>query len=212
MNAEVKRKRFVTTAEMPKLVEQIQLVPNVFHRVALWTYILTGRRKNEVLRLRWLDYNRKEQLVTWRIKGGRTETTPISGFNAQLIEALPRYSGNPYVFVGKIAKRPIADLRYWWDEVREKAGLEDVRIHDLRHTLVSWVSATGKTSALIASIVGHQDERTTQRYLHFEDAPLKQALDDHATRVRKLVDAEAQKREAAKAASTEVIDVQASEP
>lgn len=182
---EVKRERFVTKDEMPALIEAIDEVPNVFAKAALWLYLLTGLRKNEVLKLRWEHIDLKQRtLYLPTTKAGRSHHLPLSPPAVELLAALPRICANPWVICGKNDKSHMVDLRYYWDDVREEAGLTDVRIHDLRHTIASWLVSSGTSLALIGRVLNHSQARTTQRYAHFEAAPVAKVLDDHARALR----------------------------
>jgi integrase len=218
-NPEAPRSRYVTKAEMPTLITEIQAIDNLWHRVALWTYLLTGRRKAEVLRLRWTDFDPTEQTLRFTLKGGAVKVMPISDFNAQLITGLPRLLGNPYIFCGKAHKKPVADVRYHWDKIRGRVTskdlkvwqsavraaeadnkpppakpehdlanpFHDVRLHDLRHTLASWVVSSGKTLELVGAILGHTQAKTTKRYAHLMRDPVIGALNEHADALRALM-------------------------
>ena len=62
-----------------------------------------------------------------------------------------------------------------WRIVRKMAGLEDVRLHDLRHSFASIAVSSGASLPIIGALLGHTDAATTQRYAHLHDDPLKAA-------------------------------------
>jgi integrase len=92
-----------------------------------------------------------------------------------LLEVLPRVADNPYVIVGKKEKARLTDLQHPWRRIRKAAGLEDVRIHDLRHTFASGGFLVGEGLAMIGKLLGHTQVQTTARYAHLASDPIKQA-------------------------------------
>jgi len=91
---------------------------------------------------------------------------------------LPRMKGSAFVFPaeGDLKKHYVGTPKVWL-KVREAAKLDDVRLHDLRHTFASFGAAGGLSLPLIAAILGHKDVKTTQQYAHLADSPVKAAAD-----------------------------------
>jgi integrase len=92
-----------------------------------------------------------------------------------LLKALPHLTGNPYVIVGKKKKTHLTDLQHPWRRIRKAAKLNDVRIHDLRHTFASGGLLVGEGLAMIGKLLGHTQVQTTARYAHLASDPVKQA-------------------------------------
>jgi len=91
------------------------------------------------------------------------------------LEALPRVKDNSHVIVGKKEKTHLTDLQHPWRRIRKAAGLDDVRIHDLRHTFASGGLLVGEGLAMIGKLLGHTQVQTTARYAHLAADPVKQA-------------------------------------
>ena len=91
---------------------------------------------------------------------------------------MPRVDDNPYVIVGQKTGKYLINLQKPWRRVRKAAGLDDVRIHDLRHSFASFAIGAGVPLALIGGLLGHRSVQTTARYAHLANDPLK-----HATNV-----------------------------
>ena len=72
---------------------------------------------------------------------------------------------------------PEGELRWFWDSIREAAGLPDVRIHDLRHSFASYLASSGASLPLIGAMLGHTNPATTARYAHLLDDPKRKAAD-----------------------------------
>jgi integrase len=105
---------------------------------------------------------------------------PISERVIAVLSALPRVEDNPHVIPGLRAGRPLDDLKKPWQRIRERAGLPDVRIHDLRRTAGSHMAQQGVPLHLIARILNHKDPSTTAIYAHFQQRHESEALSRYA--------------------------------
>ncbi len=137
--------------------------------------MLTGARRREIANLAWseVDLNRGHiKLPRHRSKTGE-KTIPLSSHAAAILAARPRKGA--YVFCSpKCPDRPAQELQKAWQRVRAKAGLPDVRLHDLRHSYASFAVADGASLSLIGKALGHTQISTTERYAHLGDDPVKQ--------------------------------------
>ena len=95
----------------------------------------------------------------------------------ELLSNLPKVKNNPYVLPGSKEGTHFVGLTKAWHRVRKLAGLDDVRIHDLRHSFASVGAAGGDSLYMIGKLLGHSQATTTQRYAHLADDPLKAAAD-----------------------------------
>jgi integrase len=174
------RERFLTTAELSRLGEALRdverermLSPHAAAAVRL--LLLTGARLSEILTLRWdqVDFD----LGLLRLPRSKTGAKSIylTKAAAKILKALPRVNDNPYVIVGDKPGAHLVNLQKPWSRVRARAGLDDVRLHDLRHSYAS-VGATGGLSLLfVGKLLGHTQPSTTQRYAHLAEDPVRQA-------------------------------------
>ena len=103
-----------------------------------------------------------------------------------ILARLPRLAGNPYCFAGGRSDHtnkgsgegaPIKDLMGPWSHIRQRAGLDGVRVHDLRHSFASVAAARGGSLLLIGKLVGHRNAATTARYAHLTADPAQQLND-----------------------------------
>jgi len=83
-----------------------------------------------------------------------------------LLAGLPRDDGNPWVIAGRKAGSHLTDLQHPWRRIRERAGLPDVRIHDLRHSFASRALAPGEGLPMTGRLLGHTQVQMTARYAH----------------------------------------------
>jgi integrase len=142
---------------------------------------MLGTRNSELLAMRWahIDANAR----TWRIpvtRAGNTHLLPLPGPAMAILEALPSRAKSEWVFPGDGVSGHIAKPAKAWQRTRIRAGIADVRIHDLRHTLASWLVAQGFSLPLIGRALNHTQMATTARYAHLALDPVRAALEQTA--------------------------------
>ena len=101
----------------------------------------------------------------------------------EILRGLPRVPGNPYVIIGKMEGAYLSDLQHPWRRLRAAAGLDGVRIHDLRHTFASGGLAVGEGLSMIGKLLGHTQIQTTARYAHLASDPMKTAANKISDRL-----------------------------
>jgi integrase len=181
---EEKRARFVSHDEMPRLAAAIRAEPNVYIRAAMLLYLLTGFRKSELLRARWEDVDLERGVWTLpTTKAGREHRLPLAPPAVRILRELPREAGNPFVFCGSRAGSHIMKIDGAWNRIRTAAQVEDVRLHDLRRTVGSWLAQGGASLPLIGNVLNHTTPSATAIYARFSDQSARRALEDHAEAV-----------------------------
>ena len=165
------RERFLTDEEFRRLgrvLDEAQTRRGVsVHEVAaIRRRLLTGCRKGEILSLRWdeVDLEAKELRLADSKTGPRTIV--LSPEAAEVLAAVPRVAGNPFVIPGKVRGAHMRNLNDPWDLISERAGLEDARIHDCRHSYASGALALGESLPMIGRLLGHTQVETAARYAH----------------------------------------------
>ena len=181
---EHKRDRWVSPEELPRLAQAIDAEANVYVRMALWLYLLTGVRKSELLVAQWddIDWQRQELRLS-ETKAGRVHYVPLSAPAMAILRDLPRLEGNPQILPGHIHGRSLVNINKPWTRVRKGAGVEDVRLHDLRRTVGSWLAQSGNSLHLIGRVLNHSNQSTTAVYARFGQDHVRQALEEHAARL-----------------------------
>lgn len=142
---------------------------------AIRLLLLTGARLREILNLRWDEADLQRGILF--LSDSKTGRKPIvlSAAAIAVIEDLPRIGA--YVIAGQDPEKPRADLQRPWALVAGRAGLEGVRLHDLRHTFASIGAGGGMGLPIIGALLGHKQTSTTQRYAHLDAHPLRRAAD-----------------------------------
>ena len=133
---------------------------------ALRLLMLTGCRLNEILTLRWDDIDRTAG--EFRLRDGKTgaRMVPLTPTAETVLAGLARVPANPWVIVGKQPGTHLSTITADWYRLRAHAGLDDVRIHDLRHSYASRALAAGESLSMIGKLLGHADIQSTARYAH----------------------------------------------
>jgi integrase len=188
---ENKRERFLSPAELERLGEALRQSEGAQHPSALLAIrllALTGMRRGEVLTLKWgyVDFD-KGLLLLPDSKTGR-KPVPVAAPALKLLSEAPRMEGNPYVCFGVRPASSFVGLQKVWERVRSLAGLDEVRMHDLRHTYASFGAAAGLNLFLIGKILGHSQASTTQRYAHLADDPVRAASDSISAEISASLD------------------------
>jgi integrase len=170
------RERFLTSNELSRLGDALAQCETRFGPYAsgaIRLLCLTGARLNEVLALRWqeVDFERGLALLP-DSKTGR-KIVQLSAPALAVLDSLPRLDGCLYVIAGMAGRR--ADLQRPWAFVKESAGLEGVRLHDLRHSFASIGAGASLGLPMIGKLLGHTQAATTHRYAHLGDDPLRRA-------------------------------------
>ncbi|MDE0174883.1 MAG: site-specific integrase [Defluviicoccus sp.] len=171
------RERFLSDAEIRGLSRVLAACADESPRqvAAIRLLLLTGCRKSELLTLRWSDY-REGRLFLRDSKTG-PRTVWLSQPARDILDRIERTGA--WVFPSPRAGRPRSTDwldNFWW-RIRTEAGLDDVRLHDLRHTHASVALRLGETVLAIGRLLGHADPETTLKYTHAADATVMQAAE-----------------------------------
>lgn len=177
---EEKRTRFLSVEEVTRLGQALVQAEqrkehSVFVVAAFRLLILTGARLGEILSLRWEYVDTDHSCL--RLPDSKTgkKVVYLNEPALTILRQLPRLAGNPSVLPGARSGKPLVTLQKAWGDIRETAGLPDVRIHDLRHSFASVGAGAGLGLPIIGALLGHRQADTTQRYAHVANDPLKSA-------------------------------------
>jgi len=178
---EEKRERYLTNAEVARLWQVLnsdaamaKASPSAIAAIKL--LLLTGRRLNEILGLRWEWVDLEVKLLRLPdTKNGALLVSLGDAAVAVLLDLKANADDHPYVIPGAIEGKPLVNLQKPWRALRAMAKLDDVRIHDLRHTYASIGAGLGMSLPLLGRLLGHTQAATTSRYAHLAQDPVREA-------------------------------------
>ena len=172
------RQRFLSEPEAFRLLEAVGQSNNPVLGSIVAFLLLTGARKREVLDARWdcVDWNRS----IWKIpisKSGRARYVPLSDTALVLLRQrqLQSVEGCEYIFANPTSGMPYRCITNAWSTARRRAGMKDLRIHDLRHSFASFLINNGRSLYEVQRILGHSSARMTERYAHLAHDTLLEA-------------------------------------
>ena len=167
--------RFLTPEEYRRLARVLgrHEANRPLHVAALRLLLLTGCRKSEILTLQWRSY-REGRLHLPDSKTG-PRTVWLCEAARGVLDCLPRSSGWVFPVAGR--RTPWLWLDYFWRGVREEAGLQDVRLHDTRHSYASIALLGGESVRAVGRLLGHEKAATTLKYAHLSDATVREAVE-----------------------------------
>ena len=171
--------RFLSAPEMARLAVALEaetkITQNPFAAAAIKLLLLTGCRRSEILGLQWqhVDFDRR----CLRLPDSKTGAKVVF-LNApalEILKTLPHVEQNPYVIAGARKDGPLIGIDKIWFRIRKNAGLQNVRLHDLRHSFASVGAVGGISLPIIGALLGHKHTTTTARYAHLSADPLRAA-------------------------------------
>ena len=168
---EHRRERFLSPDEyrqLNRVLDEAEADGSVFPTAvpAIRLLLLTGCRKNEIVTLRWDDVDRTAGELRLRDSKTGARRVPLTPAVEWLLERIPRIEGNPWIVTGQNPGDHLKNLDAIWLRLRKRAGLEDIRIHDCRHSYASRALALGEGIPVISELLGHRKFSTTARYAH----------------------------------------------
>ena len=177
---ETPRERFLTQDEIVNLEKVLadaerknEVSPSVIH--ALRVLLMTGARLQEVLTMKWEYVDFEEGKINLPDSKSGKKTIWLSDKARDYIDAIPHKRGNPFVFPGQRTGSRLVNLQKPWRKLREIAEIEDVRIHDLRHTYASLAVSQNLSLPIVGKLLGHKSAKSTERYAHLYDEVMKDA-------------------------------------
>ena len=176
---EKSRDRFIQSDEMPKFFKALGEETSIATRDYILLSLLTGARRSNVLAMRWNEVNFDR--TTWTIpltKNGESHTIPLVPAAVDILKIIQEKNTNnsPWVFPGSGATGHLVETKKPWKRILSKAGIKDLRIHDLRRSLGSWQAATGANLSIIGKTLAHKNVSTTAIYARLSIDPVRESM------------------------------------
>ncbi len=177
-NRQRKLTRFLSTEELTRLHRVLDAQTRNGDRQQadiVRLLLLTGCRKGEIMGLRWSEVH--DGMLALKDSKTGPRTVPIGSGARAILDRQPRRAG-PFVFPSPHdpARPRCHDLKLWY-RVRREAGIEDVRLHDLRHTMASHAVMNGVPVPVVSRLLGHSNVQMTLRYAHLADRDIEKAAE-----------------------------------
>ncbi len=186
---ETARERFLSKDEITSLAAALDAATDTRAADIIRMCMLTGARLGEVRQARFEQFNLEH--LSWSkpptmTKQRRVHRVPISDETATIVRQrqllVPR--GTPWLFPGDTPGQPVQEVRRFWAQIQKQCGIQEVHIHDLRHTFASLLVSGGASLEMIGKLLGHSQMQTTLRYAHLMDSPLRAGVDAVASAFR----------------------------
>jgi len=186
---ETARERFLSKDEINSLAAALDAAEDRRAADIIRMCMLTGARLGEVRQARFEQFNLEH--MSWSkppamTKQRRVHRVPISDETASIVRQrqlmVPR--GTPWLFPSDTPGQPVQEVRRFWAQIQKECGLQEVHIHDLRHTFASLLVSGGASLEMIGKLLGHSQMQTTLRYAHLMDSPLRAGVDAVASAFR----------------------------
>ena len=161
------RSRYLNEGEIAGLLAALDADPDRVGASVIRLLLMTGARAGEALAARWEHIDLERGIWTLpNPKGGRVAHKPLGAAAVALLRSQTRVEGNPFVFPGDRPGDHRYALRWTWDRVCKRAGIEGCRVHDLRHTFASLLVSRGVSLFVVQKLLNHSTPSMTQRYSH----------------------------------------------
>jgi integrase len=176
---EESRERFLTQDEMPRFLVALAEEPSEDFRNFIFLSLLTGARRGNMLAMRFEEIDFAG--AVWRIprtKGNKPQSIPLVEPALKILRARRETVNSEWVFPSSVvAGKHVRDFRKPWVQLLVRAKIANLRLHDVRRTLGSWLAKSGVAMPVIKAALGHADITTTAIYTRGEDADVRRALE-----------------------------------
>lgn len=161
------RRRVLRQDEMPRFHRALAMEPDETNRDAILLLLYTGARKSNVLAMHWKEIDLERAL--WLIpetKNGQPHQTVLTSEALEILKRRRKSTGSVFVLQGRGATGHVENLKKAWQRLLDQAGIEDLRMHDLRRTMGTWLANAGANQSQIQMQLGHMDIQSAKAYVH----------------------------------------------
>lgn len=179
-----KRTRYLTSDETAQLLTAAAASKNKQLKHIIGLLLLTGARKAELLKAKWRDVDVVRKV--WYIPDTKTSVprhVPLSQPAIDILNRLPKWDKCQWLIPNPETKAPYTCIKHPFDTVRKKAKLDDLHIHDLRHSAASFMINAGIDLFAVGRVLGHADHKSTMRYAHLSNDTLIKAVEAGALKM-----------------------------
>lgn len=188
MKVDNKVERYLSDDEVKRLVDVLTTDLAFGASYILMFLLSTGARLNEAMQAKWEQVDLDNGI--WRIpatnsKSKKTRSVPLNTSAMWVLDQLWTKDAHPFLFVNASTQKPFVTITRAWYRLRAKAGIENLRVHDLRHSFASILVNGGRSLYEVQQILGHSDPKVTMRYAHLSTKALQEAANVASVIVKK---------------------------
>lgn len=180
-NREQSRERYLKPDEIKGFINAVRSEGEPWTGYFM-TLLLTGQRREAVAAMRWQDLDLNSgvwSLPSWDSKNGRSLSIALTNDAVEMLVEIRKMAINEYVFASKAsASGRIVNPVKAFKRICDRAGVHDLRIHDLRRSVGSWMAAAGASNFMISKALGHADVRSAQVYARLDVTPVREVLEN----------------------------------
>jgi integrase len=167
--------------------ENRRTIVDPFAIAAIRLLILTGARLQEIVTAKWAYVDAERGILFLPTSKTGRKPVYLSAAALQVLTDMPRVEGCEYVIAGKSGNRPRTDLKRPWASITKAAGLDGLRLHDLRHSFASLGAGGGLGLPIVGKLLGHSQPSTTAKYAHLDADPLRRAVDSIGAQIEGMM-------------------------
>lgn len=174
--------RYLSAEESSQLLQSLRCSHNPMLPMIISFLIYTGARKREVLDAKWSDIDWTQK--SWKISKNKSNKIRHVPLSLGAIDTLTQVRAHnmfdencEYIFANPKTLKPFTSFFVSWDAARKRAGLANLRVHDLRHSFASFLVNAGRSLYEVQELLGHADIKTTSRYAHLSRERLNAAVE-----------------------------------
>lgn len=169
------RDRFLMPGEMSKFLSAVEAEGPLL-RDFFYVCLLSGARRGNVQKMQWLEIDLDLKIWTFETKNGDRQTLPLNDALVAILSNRRIISKSTYVFPGRFGQGHLREPKRGWARILKRAGITNLRIHDLRRTVGSYLAIKGASPYLIGKALGHRDQRSTAVYARLNLDPVRVAM------------------------------------
>lgn len=187
---EKSRGRFLQSDELKQLFDALDKEPNEVFKNYVLISLFSGIRRNNVLTLRWSNIDFKNGFIYLpETKNGESQQVPMSNQLKELLETMKATANSEWVIPSnKSASGHMEDPKRPWQDLLKRAGIEDLRLHDLRRTQGSYQAITGASMVVIGKSLGHKSQSATAVYARLSVDPVRDAMQRATDKMMELAE------------------------
>lgn len=181
--------RYLTQQEVMRLFAVLDAYPSKQIANVIKLLLYTGARKREILDARWENLDLANRVLKVPIsKSGKPRFIVLSDVAVDLLRTIPRRPDVPWIFYNPKSLKPVCSFFAAWNSIRKKAGIPELRVHDLRHSFASFLVISGHSLYEVQKLLGHYDPKVTMRYAHLSQQALTEVTNSVAKFLTQMPD------------------------